>query len=234
MLSASNIETFYGEYQVLHGVTIEVREGELVALFGPNGHGKSTLLKTLCGLVAPSRGSIVFDGVEIGRQSVQKIVEAGLIYIPEERHLFLDMTVADNLHMGAYSKRAHPKEKENFERVYHLFPRLKEREKQYARTLSGGEAQMLAMARGLMSDARFLAIDEPSLGLAPNLVDQIFAAIKEINDGGLTVLLVEQNIVQACDLADRAYLLEEGHIVMSCAASEALDDPRVKTTLLGS
>lgn len=234
MLRASGIDTFYGEYQVLHDVCVEVAEGELVVLFGPNGHGKSTLLKTLCGLVSPVRGSVVFDGSEIGRLSARDVVEAGLVYVPEERHLFLDMTVKDNLYMGAYTRRARKKMNESYDLVYHLFPRLKEREKQYARNLSGGEAQMLTMARGLMSDARFLAIDEPSLGLAPNLVDQIFASIKTVNDDGLSVLMVEQNVIQACALADRVYLMEEGHIVMDCAAGEALNDERVKTTLLGA
>ena len=235
MLRVEGLETYYGEFKVLHGVSLHVDEGELVAVFGPNGHGKSTLLKTICGLVKPWRGTIAFaDLPDISRLPVQQIVEAGLIYVPEERHLFSDMTVLDNLRMGAYSKRARHKEDQNLKLVWDLFPRLKERERQRARNLSGGEAQMLAMGRGLMADARFMAIDEPSLGLAPNLVEQIFAAVKKVNDSGIGVLLVEQNIIQVCDLADRIYLIEEGHVVMECEASSALDDTRIKTTMLGS
>ena len=235
MLRVEGLDTYYGEFKVLHGVSLHVDEGELVAVFGPNGHGKSTLLKTICGLVKPWRGTIAFaDLPDISRLPVQQIVEAGLIYVPEERHLFADMTVLDNLRMGAYSKRARHKEDQNLKLVWDLFPRLKERERQRARNLSGGEAQMLAMGRGLMADARFMAIDEPSLGLAPNLVEQIFAAVKKVNDSGIGVLLVEQNIIQVCDLADRIYLIEEGHVVMECEASSALDDTRIKTTMLGS
>ena len=235
MLRVEGLETYYGEFKVLHGVSLHVDEGELVAVFGPNGHGKSTLLKTICGLVKPWRGTIAFAYLpDISRLPVQQIVEAGLIYVPEERHLFADMTVLDNLRMGAYSKRARHKEDQNLKLVWDLFPRLKERERQRARNLSGGEAQMLAMGRGLMADARFMAIDEPSLGLAPNLVEQIFAAVKKVNDSGIGVLLVEQNIIQVCDLADRIYLIEEGHVVMECEASCALDDTRIKTTMLGS
>jgi branched-chain amino acid transport system ATP-binding protein len=233
-LRAEGLDVFYGEYQVLHDVSIDVAHGELVAVFGPNGHGKSTLLKTLAGLVRPAAGSIVFDDVDITRRSVRAIVEAGLLYVPEERHLFLDMTVRDNLRLGAYTKRARRKEKENYELVFHLFPRLEERQRQMARTLSGGEAQMLAMGRGLMGDAAFMLIDEPSLGLAPNLVDQIFASIREINSHGIGVLLVEQNVLQACELCERVYLVEEGRVDMCCAACDALNDTKIKTTLLGS
>ena len=233
-LSAEGLSVFYGEYQVLHDVAIEVGEGELVAVFGPNGHGKSTLLKTLAGLVRCASGSIEFEGADITRKPVRAIVESGLLYVPEERHLFLDMSVRDNLRLGAYTKRARRKEQENYELVFHLFPRLQERQKQMAGTLSGGEAQMLAMGRGLMGDASFMLIDEPSLGLAPNLVEQIFASIKEINGRGIGVLLVEQNVLQTCDLAERIYLVEEGRVVMCAAACDALNDTRIKTTLLGS
>ncbi len=232
-LAARDIHAFYGEYQVLRGAELEVNEGEFVVLFGPNGHGKSTLLKTLCGLMHPARGSIVFEGQDVTRRSVQRVVEMGLVYVPEERHLFTDMTVIDNLRMGAYSKRARPKESQSLERVFALFPRLEERRNQLGRTLSGGEAQMLAMGRGLMADARFLCIDEPSLGLAPNLVTQIFAAIKSINDEGIGILLVEQSIAKACDIADRAYLMEGGTMVMCCPACDALKDVRLKATMLG-
>jgi branched-chain amino acid transport system ATP-binding protein len=233
-LRADGLDVYYGEYQVLHDVSLEVGQGELVALFGPNGHGKSTLLKTLAGLVRSAAGSIEFESEDITRKSVKAIVESGLLYVPEERHLFLDMTVRDNLRLGAYVKRARVKEQENYELVFQLFPRLEERQKQLAGTLSGGEAQMLAMGRGLMGDASFMLIDEPSLGLAPQLVDQIFASIKEINSRGIGILLVEQNVLQTCDLAERVYMVEEGRVVMCVAACDALSDERIKTTLLGS
>jgi branched-chain amino acid transport system ATP-binding protein len=233
-LRADGLDVYYGEYQVLHDVSLEVGQGELVALFGPNGHGKSTLLKTLAGLVRSAAGSIEFESEDITRKSVKAIVESGLLYVPEERHLFLDMTVRDNLRLGAYVKRARVKEQENYELVFQLFPRLEERQKQLAGTLSGGEAQMLAMGRGLMGDASFMLIDEPSLGLAPQLVDQIFASIKEINSRGIGILLVEQNVLQTCDLAERVYMVEEGRVVMCVAACDALNDERIKTTLLGS
>jgi branched-chain amino acid transport system ATP-binding protein len=233
-LRADGLDVYYGEYQVLHDVSLEVGQGELVALFGPNGHGKSTLLKTLAGLVRSAAGSIEFESEDITRKSVKAIVESGLLYVPEERHLFLDMTVRDNLRLGAYVKRARVKEQENYELVFQLFPRLEERQKQLAGTLSGGEAQMLAMGRGLMGDASFMLIDEPSLGLAPQLVDQIFASIKEINGRGIGILLVEQNVLQTCDLAERVYMVEEGRVVMCVAACDALNDERIKTTLLGS
>lgn len=233
-LRADGLDVYYGEYQVLHDVSLEVGQGELVALFGPNGHGKSTLLKTLAGLVRSAAGSIEFESEDITRKSVKAIVESGLLYVPEERHLFLDMTVRDNLRLGAYVKRARLKEQENYELVFQLFPRLEERQKQLAGTLSGGEAQMLAMGRGLMGDASFMLIDEPSLGLAPQLVDQIFASIKEINGRGIGILLVEQNVLQTCDLAERVYMVEEGRVVMCVAACDALNDERIKTTLLGS
>lgn len=234
MLSARDLHVFYGEYQVLRGVSLDIAEGEFVALFGPNGHGKSTLLKTMCGLLHPSAGTVTFDGIDVTRASVQKIVELGLVYVPEERNLFPDMSVLDNLRMGAYSRRARVAERENLDLVFDLFPRLAERRRQYARTLSGGEAQMLAMARGLMAHARFLAIDEPSLGLAPNLVDQIFAAIREINRHGIGILLVEQTVAQACSISERVYLMEEGQMVLTCPACDALKDGRLKATLLGA
>jgi branched-chain amino acid transport system ATP-binding protein len=233
VLEAVDLDTYYGEYQVLRGASLSVAEDELVALFGPNGHGKSTLLKTICGMIQPKSGKVLFEGTDITRMPVQRIVEMGLVYVPEDRHLFGDMTILDNLRMGSYTKRARKRERRSLERVYELFPRLQERSKQLARTLSGGEAQMLAMGRGLMTDARFLAIDEPSLGLAPNLAAQIFAAIQSIKDEGIGVLLVEQSIAQACEIAATAYLMEEGTIVMCCPACDALKDERLRSTMLG-
>ncbi len=182
----------------------------------------------------PAAGSIEFERADITRLPVKSIVEAGLLYVPEERHLFLDMTVRDNLRLGAYSKRARRKEQENYELVFELFPRLEERQKQLARTLSGGEAQMLAMGRGLMGDARFMLIDEPSLGLAPNLVEQIFASIRRSTAAASASCLSSRTSRQTCDLVKRVYLVEEGRVVMCCAACDALNDTRIKTTLLGS
>lgn len=234
MLEVRGIGACYGDYVVLHGVELDVGDGEFVALFGPNGHGKSTLLKTVCGLHHPSRGSVYFMGENITGVPVERIVEMGLVYVPEARNLFLDMTVMDNLRLGAFAKRARKKERENLDLVFDVYPRLKERRNQHARTLSGGEAQMLAMGRGLMADAAFLAVDEPSLGLAPNLVTQIFATIREVNRRGIGVLLVEQSVAQACEIAERAYLLEEGRIVLCCSADDILHDEQLKATMLGA
>ena len=180
MLKVNKLNTFYGEFQVLHDVSLQANDGEFVAVFGPNGHGKSTLLKTICGLLTPVSGSIELDGQEISRLRAKKLVEMGIVYIAEDRHLFPQMSVLNNLRLGAYSSKARPKEAENLERVFELFPKLKRFAHRRAETLSGGEARMLAIGRGLMSDARLLAVDEPSFGLAPNLRIEVFEKIKKM------------------------------------------------------
>jgi len=197
MLEVKELSTYYGEFQALHDVSLQVDHGEFVVTFGPNGHGKSTLLKTICGLLPSTSGSIMFEGKEIGKLSAKKLVEMGIVYIAEDRHLFPQMSVLNNLILGAYNTKARPKEAENLERVFKLFPKLRKLANRYAEKLSGGEARMLAIGRGLMSNARFLAIDEPSLGLAPNLRAEVFEKIQDINKSGITVLMVEQDITEA-------------------------------------
>ena len=233
MLSVSNLNTYYGESHVLLDVSIRVEQGEVVVMLGPNGHGKSTLLKSICGLVDHATGTITYQGVDINGLATEKIVNMGLIYIAENRELFPHMTVMENLKMGAYSKNARAHEKDNLKRVLALFPRLEERRKQSASTLSGGEAKMLAVARGLMSNADFLCIDEPSLGLQPSLRHEIFANIKEINEQGKTVLLVEQNIPQIAELADRIYVMEEGKISFEGNRDEAFNNEHLREIFLG-
>lgn len=233
MLEVDQLNTFYGEFQALHDISLKIREGELVAVFGPNGHGKSTLLKTICGLLTPSSGTITFDGKQIHKLPPREIVEMGLVYIAEDRHLFPQMTVLENLRLGAYNHKARPKEAENLDYVFHLFPRLKEREKKLAQTLSGGEARMLAIGRGIMSNARFMTIDEPSLGLAPHLRYEVFEKIGEINKRGVSILLVEQNITEITGLASRIYLLEDGRIVLEGTEDEVFSNKHVKEVFLG-
>ena len=233
MLEVVEVDTFYGEFQVLRRVSVTVQKGELVVLLGPNGHGKSTLLKTICGLLPPAAGTIKFDGCAIERLPAKKIVEMGLTYIAEDRHLFPYMSVLKNLKLGAFNKNARVKEAENLAWVLKLFPRLKERIRQFASTLSGGEARMLALARGLMSNARFMAIDEPSLGLAPNLRVDVFNIIKEINTRGITVLLVEQSVPEVAEIADRFYLMEEGAIAFEGDRETILNNTEIKEAFLG-
>lgn len=194
MLSIENLNAYYGQAHVLKDVSITVNKGEVVVMLGPNGHSKSTLLKSFCGIVDSKQGKISYKDQDIAKLSSEKIVNLGITYIAENRELFPYMTVLENLKLGAYSKNARKHEKENMERVFSLFPRLAERKKQYASSLSGGEAKMLAIARGLMSNADFLAIDEPSLGLQPNLRTEVAKIIKEINSQGKTILVVEQNM----------------------------------------
>ena len=203
MLEVDKVVANYGEIPVLREVSLKVNDGELVVLFGPNGHGKSTLLKTICGLHACSSGHIKFDGIEINRLPSHKIVEMGLVYVAEDRRLFPEMTVMENLKMGAYNINARGKEGKNLDYVFQLFPLLAERKKQLASTLSGGEARMLAIGRGVMSSAKFLALDEPTLGLAPNTSAEVFRIVNEINKGGVSIALVEQSVVHASELADR-------------------------------
>ena len=233
MLEVTNLNTYYGESHVLRDVSLSVNRGEVVVMLGPNGHGKSTLLKSICGLVDKAKGKITYQNKDINGLPTEKIVNMGLIYIAENRELFPHMTVLENLKLGAYSKNARPHEKKNLERVFALFPRLVDRKKQFASTMSGGEARMLAVARGLMSNADFLCIDEPSLGLQPSLRLEIFSTIKQINQQGKTVLLVEQNIPQIAELADRIYVMEEGQISFEGDKDEALSNEHLKEIFLG-
>jgi branched-chain amino acid transport system ATP-binding protein len=233
MLKVSHLNAYYGESHVLRDVSVSVNQGEVVVMLGPNGHGKSTLLKSICGLVENVTGTITYQDKVISGLATENIVNLGLIYIAENRELFPNMTVMENLKMGAYSKNARPQEKENLEWVFDLFPRLVERRKQFASTMSGGEARMLAVARGLMSNANFLCIDEPSLGLQPSLRHEIFSIIRQINDQGKTVLLVEQNIPQIAKLADRIYVMEEGQISFEGNKEEALNNDHLKEIFLG-
>jgi len=233
MLSVTNLNTYYGESHVLRDVSVSVNKGEVVVMMGPNGHGKSTLLKSICGLVDDKKGAIIYKNQDINGLATEKIVNLGLTYIAENRELFPYMTVLENLKLGAYSKNARVYEKENLEKVFDLFPRLVDRQKQLASTMSGGEARMLAVARGLMSNADFLCIDEPSLGLQPSLRHEIFSTIKQINEQGKTVLLVEQNIPKIAELADRIYVMEEGQISFEGNKEEALGNERLKEIFLG-
>ena len=233
MLTVDNLNTFYGESHVLRDISISVDQGEVVVMLGPNGHGKSTLLKSICGLVDQTKGDITYKDRGIDGLPTDKIVNLGITYIAENRELFPYMTVLENLKLGAYSQNARAHEKKNLERVYALFPRLVDRRKQFASTMSGGEARMLAIARGLMSNAEFLCIDEPSLGLQPSLRFEIFSIIKQINDQGKTVLLVEQNIPQIAELADRIYVMEEGRISFEGSKDEALNNEQLKEVFLG-
>lgn len=233
MLEVNKIDTFYGEFQALKEVSLTVNDGEFVAVFGPNGHGKSTLLKTICGLLRPASGYVKFDGKETNKLPTEKIVEMGLVYVAEARNLFPQMTVLENLKLGAYNRIARAKQDKSLDFVFQLFPRLKEWRNRAASTLSGGEARMLAIGRGLMSSAKLLALDEPSFGLAPNLRAGMFQTISEINKSGITILLVEQAVAQASELADRMYIMEDGRIVFEGSKEEALSDKRIKEVFLG-
>jgi branched-chain amino acid transport system ATP-binding protein len=233
MLKVTGLQTFYGDLQALHGVTLEVREGEIVSVIGSNGAGKTTTLMTISGVLRPRTGAIEFEGRRIDHLKPAEIVEAGLGHVPEGRQLFPTMTVEENLAMGACTHRARAARAETLERVYGLFPRLRERYRQVAGTLSGGEQQMVAIGRGLMSRPRLLMLDEPSLGLSPMLVTAIFDIIREINRGGATILLVEQNVFRALKLSHRGYILENGQIVAEGPSQQLLRDPQVRTAYLG-
>ena len=213
MLEVDRIHVFYDDFHVLHSVSLNVRPGEAVGVVGANGHGKSTLLKAICGLIPVRSGAIHFDGENVNRLETPALVRRGMVYVAEDRRLFLDMTVQENLLLGAYLPRARKEKDTNLALVFDLFPRLRERKNQIAKTLSGGEAQMLALGRGLMSAARFMAIDEPSFGLAPNLVHDMLRTIRRVNEMGITVLLVEQHLAQLENVISRVYRLEEGEIV---------------------
>jgi branched-chain amino acid transport system ATP-binding protein len=210
LLEVSNLNVFYEEFHVLQDVSMHVAKDEAVGLIGANGHGKSTLMKAICGLIPVQSGEVTFIGERLNDLAVSEIVERGLVYVAEDRRLFPDMTVRENLDLGAYLTHARKRKNENLDLVFDLFPQLKERRDQVARPLSGGEAQMLALARGLMSAAKFMAIDEPSLGLAPYLVQNMLRTIERINKEGITILLVEENVAQLETFIDRVYFLEEG------------------------
>mgnify|MGYP005922532919 CR=1 FL=1 len=233
MLKITDLSVHYGVIQALKGVSLEVREKEIVALIGANGAGKTTLLHAISGLLKKSGGEIEFLGQPMTKKNARDIVKAGITQVPEGRRIFPDMSVAENLQMGAYLRKDKAGIERDLESVYQRFPRLAERKKQLAGTLSGGEQQMLAMGRALMSKPKLLMLDEPSMGLAPILVDQIFQIIKELHDTGTTILLVEQNAQVALSIADRAYVLETGRISMEGNAQELLADDRVRQAYLG-
>jgi branched-chain amino acid transport system ATP-binding protein len=223
----------YGELTVLHEVTLSVDEGEFVSLIGANGAGKTTLLRVLSGLHPLTRGSIVFDGALLSGLPPHLICERGFVHVPEDRLLFPSMSVRDHLELGAYGRRARMRRKERMEQVFTLFPVLREREHQEAGTLSGGEQQMLAIARALMADPRLLALDEPTLGLSPRAASAIFAALERLNRAGLTILLVSQEVAQALRMAHRAYVLETGRVVLEGSGEALLRDPEIIASYLG-
>lgn len=233
MLEVRGIDVFYGDVQVVRDVSFNVRVGEVVALIGANGAGKSTVLKTISGLLRPARGEILFEGRPIHSAPPYRLIEAGMAHVPEGRRLFPEMSVEENLLMGALKGAARAKRAESMESVFELFPRLRERRGQDAGTLSGGEQQMLAVGRGLMSKPRLIMFDEPSLGLAPILVKEIFRVIGQIRKEGATVLIVEQNVRQTLGVADRAYVLENGRVAMEGAGRDLLGNEHVKTAYLG-
>jgi branched-chain amino acid transport system ATP-binding protein len=233
LLEVESVNAFYGRIQALRGISIQVDKGEVVALIGSNGAGKTTTLRTISGLMHPQSGTVRFDGRDITRTGPSKIVEMGICQSPEGRRLFPRMTVVDNLFMGAYTRNDKPGIATDMDRVFTLFPRLKERRTQIAGTLSGGEQQMLAMGRALMASPKLLMLDEPSLGLAPILIETIFSIVREINAQGVPVLLVEQNASKALEVAHRAYVLETGSIVMTGTGKEVAASEEVQKAYLG-
>jgi branched-chain amino acid transport system ATP-binding protein len=231
LLEVDSIDVAYGNIQVIWDVSLEVDEGETVALLGANGAGKTTILKTICGPLTPSAGSITYDGEDVGSLDQDDVVPKGVVHIPEGREIFADSTVRENLELGSYTNREGIEDR--LRDVYDIFPRLEERTGQRAGTLSGGEQQMLAIGRGLMSDPDLILLDEASLGLAPVLVDDVFDAIERINDEGTTVLLVEQDLHNALRVADRGYVLESGRLSLEGSAEELSNDDRVAASYLG-
>ncbi len=233
LVEISEINVSYGDVQVLHEVTLEVREGEVVTIVGANGAGKTTLLKTIAGILRSTSGEIQFLGERIGHLHPHQIVEKGLVRIPEGRKIFPSLSVLENLELGSYLPKARAKRSESLEKIFSLFPVLKERSKQLGGTLSGGEQQMLAIGRGLMSLPRLLMLDEPSLGLAPLLVGEIFRTIREINQQGTTILLVEQNVFNALEMAHEGYVLENGRIVLRGKSRDLLGNEHIRESYLG-
>ncbi|MCC5910487.1 MAG: ABC transporter ATP-binding protein [Clostridiaceae bacterium] len=233
MLQVCNISTYYGNIQALKEIDLEIKEGEIVTLIGSNGAGKTTLLKTISGLIKPKTGSVKFNGRQITSLDAPEIVKLGISLSPEGRQVFPKMTVGENLELGAFIRKDNKEIKESFQRIYELFPRLHERKNQVAGTLSGGEQQMLAIGRALMSKPKLLLLDEPSLGLAPMLVETIFELIKEINQQGITILLIEQNARMALMVANRGYVMETGKIVLQDDAINLLESDGVRKAYLG-
>ena len=233
MLQLRSVNAGYGSFQALFGVSLEVNAGEAVAVIGPNGAGKTTLMRVISGLIRPTGGTMHLEGTDLAATPAHRIVELGISHVPENRRLFARMTVEDNLRMGAYIPTARPKFRERLDFVYQLFPRLLERRHQFAGTMSGGEQQMCAIGRALMSEPKLLLLDEPSAGLAPVIVQQVFALVERIRASGLTVLIVEQNVRQVLRVVDRAYVLEAGSLRASGAASELLQSATIREAYLG-
>lgn len=233
MLEIKDLEVYYGMIQAIKGISFEVNEGEVIALIGANGAGKTTTLHTISGLITPKKGTVTFEGKEITKVPAHKIVSLGMAHVPEGRRVFASLSVFQNLKLGAYTRNSKDEIEESLKMVYARFPRLEERKNQLAGTLSGGEQQMLAMGRALMSSPRIILMDEPSMGLSPIFVNEIFDIIKQVSAGGTTVLLVEQNAKKALSIADRGYVLETGKIVLSGKAEELLNDESVKKAYLG-
>ena len=233
MLEIKDLEVYYGMIQAIKGISFEVNEGEVIALIGANGAGKTTILHTVTGLLSPKRGTVLFEGKDITKIPAHKIVSLGMAYVPEGRRVFAELSVYENLKMGAYTRKDKAEIDATLAMVYERFPRLEERKNQLAGTLSGGEQQMLAMGRALMSHPKIILMDEPSMGLSPILVNQIFDIIEEVSKGGTTVLLVEQNAKKALSIADRAYVLETGTIVLDGDAKALMDDDSIKKAYLG-
>lgn len=234
LLEVNNIEVYYGLIKALKGVSFQVNKGEVVALIGANGAGKTTTLHTITGLLNAKSGSIIYDGKDITKTPAHKIVAMGMAHVPEGRRVFSQLSVYENLTLGAFTRRDKNEIAESLEKVYDHFPRLKERRNQTAGTLSGGEQQMLAMGRAIMSKPTLVVMDEPSMGLSPLLVNEVFDIIRLMHDDGITVLLVEQNAKKALAIADRAYVLETGKIIMKGNAGELANDPRVRKAYLGA
>lgn len=234
LLSIQDLHVAYGNILALQGISLEVREGEIVTLIGANGAGKSTLLRAISGIVPIRSGRITFDGTDLGAIPAHRVVEMGVAHVPEGRGIFANLTVLENLKLATWSRKDHRNLRKDYERVFAIFPRLAERQNQLAGTLSGGEQQMLAVGRALMTRGRLVLLDEPSMGLAPVLVREIFQTIREINAAGTTILLVEQNARQALKLANRGYVLETGRLTVAGNAKELMNDPAVKDAYLGA
>ena len=233
MLEVKDLQVYYGVIQALKGISFHVEQGEVIALIGANGAGKTTTLHTITGLLAPKSGSVLFEGKDITKVPAHKIVSMGMAHVPEGRRVFAELSVYENLKMGAYTRKDKKEIEESLANVYKRFPRLEERKNQMAGTLSGGEQQMLAMGRALMSKPKIILMDEPSMGLSPIFVNEIFDIIRAVSESGTTVLLVEQNAKKALSISDRAYVLETGTITMSGKAKDLLEDEAVKKAYLG-